>query len=80
MAVVRLKSRSDPVRLRRQRFPARERRRQVPRVLKHPERELIPRDASELQLHLEGRTVQLTNLQKLFWPELGITKGDLLRY
>jgi len=27
-----------------------------------------------------GRTVQLTNLQKLFWPELGITKGDLLRY
>jgi bifunctional non-homologous end joining protein LigD len=29
---------------------------------------------------LEGRTVRLTNLQKPFWPELGITKGDLLQY
>lgn len=27
-----------------------------------------------------GRKVQLTNLAKPFWPELGITKGDLLRY
>jgi bifunctional non-homologous end joining protein LigD len=24
--------------------------------------------------------VHLTNLDKLFWPELGITKGDLIRY
>jgi bifunctional non-homologous end joining protein LigD len=27
-----------------------------------------------------GRAVRLTNLRKLFWPELGLTKGDLLRY
>src|SRR5204862_768629 len=27
-----------------------------------------------------GRVVHLTHLEKLFWPELGITKGDLLRY
>jgi bifunctional non-homologous end joining protein LigD len=27
-----------------------------------------------------GREVPLTNLRKLFWPELGITKGDLLAY
>jgi bifunctional non-homologous end joining protein LigD len=26
------------------------------------------------------RTVRLSNREKLFWPELGITKGDLLRY
>ncbi len=26
------------------------------------------------------RTVRLTNLDKLFWPELGITKRDLLQY
>ena len=25
-------------------------------------------------------TVRLTNLRKPFWPELGITKGDLLQY
>jgi bifunctional non-homologous end joining protein LigD len=28
----------------------------------------------------DGQEVQLTNLQKPFWPQLGITKGDLLRY
>ncbi|HVX13887.1 MAG TPA: non-homologous end-joining DNA ligase [Pirellulales bacterium] len=27
-----------------------------------------------------GRRVHLSNLHKLFWPELGVTKGDLLRY
>ena len=27
-----------------------------------------------------GRTVRLTNLDKPFWPELGLTKRDLLRY
>ena len=29
---------------------------------------------------MDGRTVRLTNLQKLFWHDDGITKGDLLRY
>ena len=27
-----------------------------------------------------GREVRLTNLRKLFWPELKITKGDLIQY
>ena len=27
-----------------------------------------------------GREVRVTNLDKVFWPEQGITKGDLLRY
>jgi bifunctional non-homologous end joining protein LigD len=27
-----------------------------------------------------GREVRLTNLRKLFWPLLGLTKGDLLQY
>jgi bifunctional non-homologous end joining protein LigD len=29
---------------------------------------------------LGDRSVRLTNLSKPFWPKLGITKGDLLRY
>lgn len=29
---------------------------------------------------MRGRVVRLTNLDKLFWPELGITKRDLLAY
>jgi bifunctional non-homologous end joining protein LigD len=31
-------------------------------------------------LDFGGRQVKLTNLQKPFWPALGITKGDLLQY
>ncbi|HTM26891.1 MAG TPA: non-homologous end-joining DNA ligase [Vicinamibacterales bacterium] len=27
-----------------------------------------------------GREVRLTNLDKPFWPELGVTKGDLIQY
>lgn len=41
---------------------------------------LIPPDADSIDLSLDGRAVRLTNLQKLFWVEEGITKGDLLRY
>jgi bifunctional non-homologous end joining protein LigD len=40
----------------------------------------IPRDRNEAALDLSGRKVKLTNLLKPFWPELGLTKGDLLRY
>jgi bifunctional non-homologous end joining protein LigD len=39
----------------------------------------IPRTGSE-KLKVQGRDVQLTNLDKPFWPELGITKGDLIQY
>ncbi len=28
----------------------------------------------------DGRSVAVTNLDKIFWPALGLTKGDLLRY
>jgi bifunctional non-homologous end joining protein LigD len=40
----------------------------------------IPRNANELELRFGARTVKLTNLNKLFWPQLGITKRDLLQY
>src|ERR1043165_122542 len=44
------------------------------------QQELIPRDGTNAALTLAGKTVELTNLQKPFWPELNLTKGDLLRY
>ena len=40
----------------------------------------IPKNAEQLELRLSGREVKLTNLKKLFWPELKITKRDLLQY
>src|SRR5882762_6727653 len=38
------------------------------------------RKAPSLDLDVDGRIVKLTNLGKLFWPDLGITKRDLLQY
>ena len=40
----------------------------------------IPRDALELEVRVEERAVKLTHLDKVFWPDEGFTKGDLLRY
>ena len=40
----------------------------------------IPRDVPHAEVKVGGHTVKLTNLGKPFWPELGIIKGDLLRY
>lgn len=40
----------------------------------------IPAKANSLSLRIAGKDIQLTNLQKVFWPALGITKGDLLSY
>jgi bifunctional non-homologous end joining protein LigD len=40
----------------------------------------IPKDSNQVQLAYKGRTVKLTNLNKPFWPELNITKRDLLQY
>jgi bifunctional non-homologous end joining protein LigD len=40
----------------------------------------IPSGEDNVVLSVDGKDVRLTNLRKLFWPELGFTKGDLLRY
>jgi bifunctional non-homologous end joining protein LigD len=39
----------------------------------------LPATGSQ-KVRVEGKDVQLTNLDKPFWPALGITKGDLLQY
>jgi bifunctional non-homologous end joining protein LigD len=40
----------------------------------------IPRDQDHANLTVDGKEVRLTNLRKVFWPEIGLTKGDLLQY
>jgi bifunctional non-homologous end joining protein LigD len=40
----------------------------------------IPRGVEQIEVGFGGRQVKLTNLNKLFWPELKITKRDLLQY
>src|SRR4030095_13674759 len=41
---------------------------------------VIPTDVDTVDVRVGTRTVHLTNLRKPFWPERGITKGDLLQY
>jgi bifunctional non-homologous end joining protein LigD len=43
-------------------------------------RVLIPLDETDVDLKAGARRVKLTNLDKLFWREAGITKRDLLQY
>ena len=40
----------------------------------------LPREESDIELTLNGKRLRLTNLQKIFWPERGISKRDLLQY
>ncbi|HJZ70538.1 MAG TPA: non-homologous end-joining DNA ligase [Vicinamibacterales bacterium] len=41
---------------------------------------IIPRDQDTAHLAVDGKEVRLTNLRKIFWTGLGLTKGDLLQY
>jgi bifunctional non-homologous end joining protein LigD len=40
----------------------------------------LPTDTDNVTVALDGREVRLTNLRKMFWPELKITKGALIQY
>jgi bifunctional non-homologous end joining protein LigD len=40
----------------------------------------LPTDIDTVTLSVDGREVRLTNLRKLFWPDLKITKGALIQY
>jgi bifunctional non-homologous end joining protein LigD len=40
----------------------------------------IPDRVPDVEVTVDGATVKLTNLQKIFWPKLRLTKRDLLQY
>jgi len=44
-----------------------------------PARIVIP-STGDVTLKVAGKHIRLTNLDKLFWPEENITKGDLIQY
>src|SRR5678816_4218547 len=48
-------------------------RRKIPQVK-------LPKDKNNLDIVIGERVVKLTNLNKLFWPKLGVTKRDLIQY
>jgi bifunctional non-homologous end joining protein LigD len=41
---------------------------------------VIPADRDNVRVEADGAEVLLTNVRKVFWPGLGITKGDLIQY
>ena len=47
---------------------------------KAPVRPLIPAGKNDITVAIGERQVRLTNLGKPFWPQLGLTKRDLLQY
>jgi bifunctional non-homologous end joining protein LigD len=63
--------------------PARVERSALPRppAGKAPIKRLVlPKNKQNVELEIDGRVVKLTNLDKPFWPELGITKRGLIQY
>src|ERR1700719_636943 len=41
---------------------------------------VVPGDQDSAVLSVDRKEVRLTNLRKLFWPELGLARGHLLQY
>src|ERR1700733_4042751 len=40
----------------------------------------IPPSVNDAEIEVEGGSAKLTNLNKIFWPKLSLTKRDLLQY
>lgn len=45
-----------------------------------PPAEVVRERPKQIELHLGGHTLAIRNLDKMFWPDDGITKGDLVEY
>ncbi len=65
-------------RVSRNRHPAHHQNKSIPPDSKP--RTIIPRDRDSVDVRIGDRVVRLSNLRKVFWPERGITKGDLIQY
>jgi bifunctional non-homologous end joining protein LigD len=45
-----------------------------------PSRLVLPTDENDIEVTVGRKKLRVTNLQKVFWPELNLTKRDLLQY
>jgi bifunctional non-homologous end joining protein LigD len=51
-----------------------------PFTIEAPDPLPVERDGNAWRLAIDGHDLRLTNLDKVFWPDEGYTKGDLLSY
>jgi len=71
---------SEP-RATRNRHPSRRKGGAAPKKPVEPTRRaILPNDTDTVEVRLGDRSVRLSNLRKMFWPALGITKRDLIQY
>jgi bifunctional non-homologous end joining protein LigD len=52
----------------------------MPATTRRPAQLRLPSKADDATLRLGRRSLTLTHLEKIFWPEAGFTKRDLLQY
>lgn len=62
-----------PAIVRRNSIPSNRRKTPIPQIK-------LPKNKTDLEVELDDRIVKLTNLNKPFWPKLGVTKRDLIQY
>ena len=52
----------------------------APEVTREAPGELLAASAKEAAINIDGHTLKFTNLKKLYYPDDGVTKGDVLNY
>src|ERR1051326_5839382 len=53
---------------------------EAPAVEREAPAAMLPASAKESSLSIDGRALKFTNLKKLYYPDDGVTKGDVLNY
>ena len=41
---------------------------------------MSPKESTEVRVEVDGRTLKLSNLDKVLYPRTGTTKGEVLNY
>ena len=60
--------------------PAHHRNKSTPANSTKPSTTTIPQNRDTVDVRIGDRVVHLSHLRKVFWPELGVTTGDLIQY